>query len=184
MLAQLKNFSATAIFLLFALPVGTALSATAPSSQPQASDIKKPSKATTQTVKNLFYCPPIKAIKKNPQKMTWSAPNGWKSYESSFINKIHTFRGAQWKGVNVGQITCVYAGMKKNTFPVLLVFHTLTLEPHSGKWSKNLGSYRNCISNKQKDCSFKMRLRPKKQDLYKEAEKLKSKSNRITNPGF
>src|SRR3990167_2770190 len=82
-------------------------------------------------------CPPIQALTKN-QKMEWSAKGGWKSYGTSFVEKIASFSGAQWNGVNLGQIICVYNGKEKTDFPVLLVYHTLAIEPQENGWSKNL----------------------------------------------
>ena len=88
-------------------------------------------------------CPPISAISKDPAKLTWSAQDGFKSYEMSFIDQLTTFLGAQWNGVKVGQVTCVYSGKPKTAFPILLVYGTLAIEPTGGKWSKNLDGIRN-----------------------------------------
>lgn len=140
-------------------------------------DTNNSTATTSQKPKNLFFCPPIKSIKKDPVKLTWSAPGGWKSYEISFDNKIIEFYGAQWNGENVGQITCLYKGDVPSAFPILLVFDTLTYQPSGGQWSKDLGGYQNCVSRKRSDCPFKIRLKPPKEDVYKEAEQLKSNSN-------
>ena len=146
-------------------------------------------KITAKQPKHLFFCPTIKDLKKStdPNKLTWSAPNGWKSFEASFVNKIGTFLGAQWVGANVGQMTCIYHGVVKTSFPVLLIYKTLTLAPKGDKWSKDLGGYQNCKSSQQKDCPFQIRLRPKQNDIYEEVEKLKFKNgngNGVQNPGF
>lgn len=135
-------------------------------------------------VKNIFFCPDAHLLKKDPKALTWSAPGGWKSYEISFASNIKKFIGAQWNGARVGQITCVYQGLEASSFPVLLVFHTLTLEPNNGKWSKNLGGYRNCISTQQKDCPFQMQLKPKSGNIYQEAEELKSTPDNSQPPAF
>lgn len=131
----------------------------------------------THKPKNIVFCPPISTLRKNPIKMNWTAPGGWKSYDISFIEKVSKFLGAQWNGVNIGQITCVYSAAKKHVFPIKLIFHTLALEPSDGKWTKNLGGYRDCFSIKQKNCAFKVRTKPKPKDIYKEAESLKSNNN-------
>ncbi len=133
--------------------------------------------STSQKVKNIFYCPAIQSIKKNNKTLNWYAPGGYKSYETSFASKVTSFLGAQWVGANVGQITCVYHSQQHSTFPILLVFHTLTYQPKSGRWSKNLGGYFNCKSHKQKDCPFSVRLQSKPKDLYQEIEKLKTDPN-------
>lgn len=127
----------------------------------------------TSIVKKTFTCPPINALKRNPQKLTWSAPGGWQSYSISFDQKIVTFLGAQWRGQVVGQLTCLYRGDAEKTFPVLLVATAIVEEPTVDAWSKNLDGYRNCISRKQADCPFVVRLGTKHQDIYKEALDLK-----------
>lgn len=163
--------------------------------------------------RNLFFCPPITALKKDPVKMNWTATNGWKSYGISFVENIKSFMGAQWYGANVGQITCIYKGAELHSFPVLLIFNTLTLEPQGSlepsppnqatnpqlsennanpggtKWTKNLGGYRNCVSNSEKECPFQMQLAPPKEDVYKQALQLKNEENKDQNqkpqnPGF
>lgn len=140
---------------------------------------------------NLIFCPPPTALKKHPVKMNWTAYGGiWKSYHSSFVNKVDKFLGAQWNGATVGQITCVYQGEPQESFPVLLVFHILSQEPHTGKWkliikgkatqeitskwSKNLGGIRNCVASDPKKCPFQVLQKPKQGDIYQEAEQLKT----------
>lgn len=132
--------------------------------------------------KNIFFCPAISALKKDPQKLTWSVGDNWKSHDTSFISKVTEFLGAQWNGVKVGQITCVYKGIPKTAFPILLIYNTLTLEPHPrkwnkkivAKWGKNLGGYRNCVARNQKNCPFQVHLRPPHKNIFKELEKFKS----------
>ncbi len=129
----------------------------------------------SKTAPKTLYCPAIKALKKNPKTRTWSASGGWKSYDISFVQKIDAFIGVQWVGANVGQIICIYHGKVKTSFPILLVFHTLTMPPSGGKWSKDLGGYFNCISKQQSDCSFVVMQKPPKQNLTKELEEIKRK---------
>lgn len=143
-------------------------------------------------IKNLFFCPNPSALQKNPADSTWTAEGGWKSYTASMVTQVTQFLGAQWHGTEVGQITCVYQGKPALSFPILLIFHTLTKEPYPGKWnknidskwSKNLGGFRNCKANEPKNCPFKMQLKPKEANIYKEAEELKNNSDNLTNPGF
>lgn len=126
---------------------------------------------------NIVICPPIKALKKNQKKLTWFAKGGWKSFDMSFVNKPERFIGAQWNGATVGQITCVYSGKNLHNFPILLIYGTLTLEPTTDSWSKNHGGYRNCKATKQKNCPFRIMLKPKKQGLIQQAEDLKTEDN-------
>jgi hypothetical protein len=127
--------------------------------------------ATTNTV----TCPPIKDIKKDTDTMTWKdSENRFKSYNKSFANTLKSFLGAQWAGTNVGQVTCVYKGKEVGTFPILLIFNTLALSPQGGQWSNDKEGLSNCASNDPNDCPFKTRVEPKTEDIYKEAEQLKS----------
>ena len=118
-------------------------------------------------------CPPISALKKTA-KLNWVAKGGWKSYDLSFVHKVGEFLGAQWNGSTVGQITCVYSGVQAKSFPILLVYNTLAVEPRGGKWSKNLGGYRNCKARKQKQCAFTVLLKPKSENIYNEALQLRN----------
>jgi hypothetical protein len=140
--------------------------------------------AATQAPANLFFCPDAHSLVKDPTQMTWSTPDKqWKSYGTSFETNLTEFWGAQWNGTVIGQITCIYHAAEKSSFPVLLIYHALTLEPHSGQWTPNLGGFRNCYSHNKMDCPFQVRLQPKEQNIYDEAESLKSK-NTNQNPGF
>ncbi len=112
--------------------------------------------------KSAFYCPELNQLTKNETTMTWSAPGGWKSYGQSFVEKVAEFRGAQWEGVNIGQIACVYTGENKLTFPIVLVFNKLTSAPVGGAWvsstpdskQKYASGYYNCPSKIISDCPF------------------------------
>jgi len=136
------------------------------------------------TAQNVFYCPPMTALKKDPDKFTWSAPGGWQSFEMSFVDQITRFSGAQWRGTNVGQIFCVYRGDLETSFPVLLAYKVLAYEPQGGKWTANLGGYQNCESPNPKDCPFSIRLQPEQEDVYKQAEQLKRTAPPTSQPGF
>jgi hypothetical protein len=135
-------------------------------------------------VENLFYCPPISALVKSSDTFTWSAPDGWKSFDMSFVDKITHFAGAQWRGTNVGQIFCVYRGELETSFPILLAYNVLAYAPHGGKWSANLGGYQNCETPEQQNCPFSIRLKPEAVDLYQQAEQLKRTAPKSDRPGF
>lgn len=128
------------------------------------------------------YCPTISELKKDPIKLTWSVGYNWKSYETSFANKIVAFYGAQWVGANVGQITCIYKG-EPQSFLIFLIYNTLTLEPTQESWSKNLGGYRNCNAHETKQCPFLIRLKPIHQDLFKELQEIKKQPPTQNNSG-
>ena len=119
-------------------------------------------------------CPALNQLVKNPKTAIWTAPGGWKAYEQSPFNKLTHFVGAQWVGIGVGQVSCLYRGDDPFVFPVFLVYNTLTFEPKDVHWSKSAKSnYRNCKSNKREDCLFSPVPKKKTDDIYKEAEKLK-----------
>lgn len=131
--------------------------------------IKRPSSKETMTV----YCPPFSALKKS-EDFKWTADNNsFRSYDISLSTSVDQFVGAQWKGANVGQIICIYKSSEM-TFPILLAYHTITLSPINGKWSKNLGGYKNCDNSNPKKCPFIIRLKPKKKNVYQELKSFKS----------
>lgn len=137
-----------------------------------------------QPVQNIFYCPPVTALTKDPTSRTWSATNGWKSYDLSFVDKITRFSGAQWRGTNVGQILCIYRGALDTDFPIILAYKILTYVPQGGKWSNNLGGYANCESPSQADCPFSIRLQQQQEDIYQQAEQLKRSGSSSSSVGF
>jgi hypothetical protein len=133
---------------------------------------------------NLFYCPPINSLHKDPNTHLWAGPTGWQSYDISFVDTIQQFSGAQWRGTNVGQIFCVYRGPSATDFPVLLAYKVMTYTPQGGKWSHNLGGYQNCESPDPADCPFSIRVKPPATDIYEQAEKLKSTTPPPSRLGF
>lgn len=122
-------------------------------------------------------CPKPSDIHKNLKKRIWSNTNGWKSYEPSFATHIASFLGAQWQGVTVGNVSCLYKPQEGLTFPIILHFSRLTHEPAGKHWGKNLGGYMNCKSHHIKDCIFKPVPKPKHANIYDEARALKGASS-------
>lgn len=131
-----------------------------------------------------MICPSINQLQKDPVKRVWFALNGWLSFSPSFSNKIEKFLGAQWQGVNLGTIACLYQGNEKLSFPIILQFNRLVTLPSGGQWTKDLGGYANCRSNQQIDCIFKPEQKPKAGSLSKQLDELKPKKSLITEPGF
>lgn len=135
-------------------------------------------------------CPNISEITKDPVTQMWSAQTkagAWKSYTLSFATKLTQFYGAQWTGEKMGQITCVYGAEQQltvrgnpftePTISVALIFHTLTLGPSGGSWKKAKAGVYNCKSNAQKNCAFYMHLKSTTENVFEEAESLKSDSD-------
>lgn len=131
--------------------------------------------ATTRTTKNL-YCPEVGKLMK--KEMFWGAPGGWKSYSQSFVDVIDSFSGAQWVGVNVGKMLCVYKGKGSFEFPVVLQNDTLTPVPEGPKWVKQSGGYINCLSGDVLDCPFKFEETTTDiKNVYKELDFFKGKAD-------
>jgi len=128
-------------------------------------------------------CPKISDLHKDPKKKIWGNQYGWKSYETSFASGISTFLGAQWQGVKIGNISCLYKSQEGLTFPIILHYSRLTYEPNGKNWGKNLGGYMNCKSHQQKNCIFKPEIKPENSnDIYEEAGALKGEAPQ--QPGF
>lgn len=94
----------------------------------------------------LKHCPDVHMLTHN--KMYWGAPGGWMSHDESFVKKISNFVAAQWQGINIGKVMCVYVGDKGLDFPVVLQqsHADLVPEPHGLYWGKNQNGVINCIS--------------------------------------
>ena len=63
-------------------------------------------------------CPDPSTLKINTKTNQWTTDSGWKSDGGSFTKSISKFLGAQWKGVDLGQILCLYMGPDTSDFPV------------------------------------------------------------------
>lgn len=122
-----------------------------------------------------MYCPPITKLMK--KEMFWGAPGGWRSYSQSFVNSIDSFAGAQWVGINVGKMLCVYKGKQTFEFPVVLQNDTLSPTPEGGKWVAKAGGYNNCLSGDTLDCPFKFQETPTGKDASKELDFFKGKED-------
>jgi hypothetical protein len=115
-----------------------------------------PQNNPTQTApKNIpSFCPPPSQLVKVGDY--WQSNSAWKSDIPTSGTKILNFLGAQWIGIKVGKIICLYQDAEKYSFPVaLLTVHpTLVFEPTNTSWIKTPDSYRKCISNNIDDCPF------------------------------
>ena len=108
-------------------------------------------------------CPQPAALTKNLQTNRWSALNGnWKGTTTSLASQIKGFVGAEWQGINLGQIFCIYKGVPAQTFAIAITYHTLAVTPQKGRWTgnKHHNLYK-CISNQIKECLFQVRMKPK-----------------------
>lgn len=99
------------------------------------------------------YCPPSTSLSHN-NDMTWTAPGGWKNSSLSFLKNIQTFIGAQWIGVTLGEVLCLYIKEGRGAFPLTLQREILAVSPTGGNWSGDKGGYKDCKSNDVVQCPF------------------------------
>lgn len=107
----------------------------------------------TNNNNTVIYCPDASQLVKNGDK--WEATNitvVWKSYDTSFADNIASFVGAQWQGVKVGPMTCIYKAESEGVFPITLQNNHLFEQPTQNTWAIGEDGFMNCISNKVSDC--------------------------------
>ena len=122
--------------------------------------------STIQAEAKPMFCPkPSQLVKEG---LWWKADNTWKSYSESFVEEIARFTGAQWIGVEVGTVICLYKGKNDLAFPVALEpIYTLTaLAPKGGKWQASERGYKKCLSNDVELCPFYKQKTDQPDDLY------------------
>ena len=157
-----------------AAPVTTAPTAVIATTGPAAAPATPTPAATPSTsTEKIIYCPPIEKLMK--KELFWGAPGGWRSYSQSFVNNIETFVGAQWVGIEVGKMLCVYKGKESFDFPVVLQNDTLTPAPKGDKWISQKGGYVNCLSSQTEKCPFQ--VEEQKKDMSQIYEDLNFKKN-------
>ncbi|MDF1795518.1 MAG: T4SS-associated protein EirA [Coxiellaceae bacterium] len=133
----------------------------------------------------LIYCPELTTLKKDPKSLKWSAPGGWDSHAQSFATKLTAFTVAQWQGINIGHVTCVYTGTPKGTFPVLMQSSNIPITPKGGKWKYNAKKhYSNCASRSIYDCPLIVEAQQPKKNPYEEAIDIKSNSTSSPSPSM
>lgn len=129
---------------------------------------------------------PMKEIKKpiiiqacpQPEELinqagTWITKNGrWKCYTPSTASKVTSFLGAQWAGIKVGKIICLYQTNEAVGFPLAVeqVSSKSILEPSGVGWSASTSDRRYCKSVNVADCSFVEAPERDTSDIYKEIE--------------
>jgi hypothetical protein len=122
------------------------------------------------------YCPPATNLTKDPVTQLWSADSGWKATAPSFVNSVTSFIGAQWVGVSVGVVICLYGKAGRSDFPVAIQRGTLVPEPLiGGVWSADLGGYMACKSNDVHDCPFFIQISQPPKNVYDQLDFYKGK---------
>lgn len=125
-----------------------------------------------------MQCPSIKQLTINPQTKIWTSPGGWKAFDKSFGTQIKSFAGAQWVGVKLGQVICIYKPVGTFTFPVFMYYNRQVVQPgtspsDSGSWVQVKKNRINCVSNKLADCTFSPLISEKPADPDEEASQIK-----------
>lgn len=117
------------------------------------------------------FCPQTEDLIK--QDTLWTTKNNrWKSYTPSTASKVLGFLGAQWAGIKVGKIICLYQTNEAVTFPLALeqVSSQSMLEPSGGGWSALTSNRRFCKSTSVADCSFSPERERDTSNVYKDIE--------------
>ena len=100
--------------------------------------------------KHDFFCPKVNTlILKNE---LWYGGDAWKSYSKSFAKSLGRFSVAQWQGVNIGPVICIYESTEKYVFPVQVSSLVLVKLPTGGRWADMPGGRKVCVSNDVNDC--------------------------------
>lgn len=116
-----------------------------------------------------YFCPQDKDLVKDG--LWWSSRDGaWKCYTQSFAKSIDTFIGAQWVGVKVGKIICLYRGKEGMDFPIALerVHVKEVLEPSGAAWSALVRGYKFCRSINVADCPFYIKPTETAGEIYEQ----------------
>ncbi|MEC7030844.1 MAG: T4SS-associated protein EirA [Pseudomonadota bacterium] len=119
-----------------------------------------------QSLQNRFTCPQANELYQS--KMQWKTDSGWTGYQKSFAKGISHFMGAQWKGVGVGQIYCIYQPDDPSEFPIQLTSETLYSRPDYAMWENSPSKdVINCISgqNDPCDCQFSRYIEQKDDNI-------------------
>jgi hypothetical protein len=125
---------------------------------------------TDQVTLTEQMCPSVSSLTQDPVKKTWSAPGGWHTINPSFIRDVELFVGAQWVGVNVGNIICSYARNGRSDFPIHLLRNTIVPAPIGGLWSEDKGGYKDCASTNINQCSYMVMTPTKPKSVYDEID--------------
>lgn len=117
----------------------------------------------------VYYCPkPEDLVKDNTR---WTTPDRkWQTYTPSSATKILSFLGAQWVGIKVGKIICLYKSNEAVSFPVALeqTRSQLILEPKGVGWSALVKNRKFCKSANIADCAYYIKPPKDISNIYEE----------------
>jgi hypothetical protein len=121
----------------------------------------------------MLYCPQQTELYK--KEMFWYGPNSWRDYSASFVKTINNFSGAQWVGVNVGKIICLYKGVGEDNFPVAIERDNLMKKPDGEHWKSDPSGYQICKSDNMMDCPFSPQEIQSNEEVYDFLKDIKKK---------
>ncbi len=116
-------------------------------------------------------CPSVESLQKEGTK--WTTVDGkWETYTPSLATKVLNFIGAQWVGIKIGKIICLYQTNEAVSFPIALeqTRSQLILEPNNMAWSALVGNRRFCKSASVADCPYFLEQPKDISNVYKEIE--------------
>lgn len=118
-----------------------------------------------------LFCPAPEGLSKDGVKWT-AGDKKWETYTPSAATKVLNFTGAQWVGVKVGKIICLYQTDEAVSFPMALeqTRSQSILEPRSISWSALVGNRRFCKSASVADCPYFLEPQKNISNVYKEIE--------------
>lgn len=120
---------------------------------------------TQQSKQNRYTCPAAEELYKDGRR--WKTDSGWKSHQNSFTDGISHFMGAQWKGIGIGMIYCIYQPTDPADFPVQLTIEPLAIRPEFAFWEDApKKDSLNCISqNDPCMCQFSLYIEDTNRDV-------------------
>ena len=120
-----------------------------------------------------LYCPKISELKQTNMKWHAETQVNWKEAEESFVTEIASFEGAQWQGIRVGEVSCIYKGSDSNTFPIVLQNNHMFEQPTHANWIRS-GSTYNCLNSEVENCPLFPHMEKKRpSNLYDMLDSLK-----------
>ncbi len=115
------------------------------------------------------FCPNLTELTK--KDLTWTTiDEKWQNYTPSSANKIITFTGAQWIGIKVGKIICLYQTDEAVNFPLALeqTRSQIILEPSGDGWSALINNHKLCKSANPADCPYTIEPPKDTGNIYEE----------------
>lgn len=122
-----------------------------------------------QQPSNAYFCPQADSLIK--QDSFWTTKDQqWKNYTPSSASKVTSFLGAQWAGIKIGKIICLYQTNEAVAFPLAVekVKGQPVSEPSGGGWSALTSNRRFCKSTSIADCVFMLELPKNIDNIYEE----------------